>query len=366
MQSERFRTLLTANGPYASVYFDDSHNTADAAAQFELKWRLLREQLEDQGADPEVTLSIEQAVTDATPPAGPSGRAVVASPDGVLVNEHLIRPIGPFVRVSALPYIVPVVEHGLERPTYAVVIVDHEGGDVTLCREGTAVSDTVVGDGYPVHKAASADTPGYGDPQRAAEGARRQNIRAVANRLTTLVDDAGPEVVFVVGEVQSRADLAAQLPERAAALVVNVSIGARHSGFEDADLQHAIDQEFQRRRLTAIDDAAQRFNAELGRGEGMATEGLDGVTAALRAGAVETLIIGDVGDATVVAGDGLTTIAPNAEVLSELGTAPSQTLRADEALPMAAIATGAALIRTDERIDPADGVAAILRYALPR
>ncbi|MGV0607306.1 Rv2629 family ribosome hibernation factor [Mycolicibacterium sp. XJ1904] len=366
MHPEHFRTLLTSNGPYASVYFDDSHNTADAAAQMDLKWRALREQLEEQGADPAVTESIEQAITDAALPVGPSGRAVVASSDGVLVNEHLIRPIEPVVRVSALPYIVPVVEHGLDRPTYAVVIVDYEGGDITLYREGTAVSDTVDGDAYPVHKASGADTPGYGDPQRASDEARQQNIRAVASQLTTLVDDAKPEVVFVVGEIQSRTDLIAELPERVASLVVDVGVGARHSGFDDADLQHAIDQEFQRRRVAAIDDAAQRFTAELGRGEGMATEGLDGVTAALRAGAVETLIIGDVGDATIVAGDDLTAIAPNANVLSELGAAPSQTLRADEALPMAAINTGAALIRTDERIDPADGVAAILRYALPR
>jgi peptide chain release factor subunit 1 len=51
-------------------------------------------------------------------------------------------------------------------------------------------------------------------------------------------------------------------------------------------------------------------------------------------------------------------------VLSELGVAPTRTLRADEALPMLAVATDAVLVRTDERITPADGVGAILRYAL--
>ena len=364
MQSEHFLTILSSNCPFASVYFDDSHNTEDAAAQMELKWRSLREQLEEKGADPAVTESIEQAVADAPPPVGRSGRAVVASADGVLVDEHLIRPAGPLVRVSPLPYLVPLVEHGLDRPTYVVVIVDHQGGDLTLYRDGTAVSDTVDGDAYPVHKAAGAETPGYGDPQRTADGARQQNIRAVASQLTTLVDDAAPEVVFVVGEVQSRTDLSSELPERVTSRMVELNVGARHSGFDDADLRHEIDQEFQRRRVAAIDDAAQRFSAALGRGDGLATEGLDGVTAALRAGAVETLIIGEVGDATVVAGEDLSTVAPNANVLSELGTAPAQTLRADEALPMAAIATGAELIRTDERIEPADGVAAILRYAL--
>ena len=37
-------------------------------------------------------------------------------------------------------------------------------------------------------------------------------------------------------------------------------------------------------------------------------------------------------------------------------------LRADEALPLFAISVGASLVRTDERIAPADGVAVVLRY----
>jgi hypothetical protein len=129
-------------------------------------------------------------------------------------------------------------------------------------------------------------------------------------------------------------------------------------------LHHEIGQEFGRRRVAAIDEAAQQFEAGIGRSSGLATEGLDGVTAARRAGAVETLIIGDIGDATVVAGDDLGTVAPNENVLSELGTAPVQVLRADEALPMLAVSTGARLVRTDERIAPADGVGTVLRYSL--
>ena len=364
MQSERFRSLLTSHGPFGSVYFEDSHNTEDAEAQIELKWRALREQLEQQGADPALTESIGQAIADTRPAVGTGGRAVVASTDGVLVNEHLIRPAGPVVRVSPLPYIVPVVEHGSEEPSYLVVAVDHEGGDITVHRDGTVISDRVDGEGYPVHKASRAETPGYGDAQRLAEAARRQNIRAVADRVTSLVDDQSPEVVFVIGEVRSRADFASELPERVQSRIVELQVGARDSGFDDKKVRHEIDQEFQRRRLAAIDHAAQQFQAGIGSGSGLATEGLAGVTAALRAGAVETLIIGDIGDATVVAGDDLTTVAPNENVLSELGTAPTQVLRADEALPMAAVSTGAALIRTDERIAPADGVGAVLRFAL--
>ena len=67
----------------------------------------------------------------------------------------------------------------------------------------------------------------------------------------------------------------------------------------------------------------------------------------------------------MVAGDDLLTVAPNSNVLSELGTTANQTLRADEALPTVAIMTDAALIRMDERLAPEDGVAAVLRFALP-
>ena len=67
--------------------------------------------------------------------------------------------------------------------------------------------------------------------------------------------------------------------------------------------------------------------------------------------------------ATVVAGTDLAMIAPDADTLSDLGAAPERTLRADEALPLLAVATDAALVRTDERSSPADGIGAVLRYA---
>jgi hypothetical protein len=143
--------------------------------------------------------------------------------------------------------------------------------------------------------------------------------------------------------------------------VVPLQGGGRAAGTDEAEVQHEIGQEFLKRRLATIDDAAQRFAA--GRGTGLAVEGLADVTAALRDGAVDTLIVGELGDATVVADAELAMIAPDADTLSQLGGASERTLRADEALPLLAVATGAALVRTDERLNPADGIAAVLRYA---
>ncbi len=50
MHAERFRQVVDAEGPFASVYSDDSHDTEDAAKQWELTRRSLRESLEGDGA----------------------------------------------------------------------------------------------------------------------------------------------------------------------------------------------------------------------------------------------------------------------------------------------------------------------------
>jgi peptide chain release factor subunit 1 len=54
MQADRFRQLMNSKGPYASVYFDDSHDTEDAETQLDIKLRDLRALLEEQGAEPAV------------------------------------------------------------------------------------------------------------------------------------------------------------------------------------------------------------------------------------------------------------------------------------------------------------------------
>jgi peptide chain release factor subunit 1 len=350
MDSERLRPLLTARGPFASVYFEDSHDTPDAEAQLELRWRALREQLEELGADESVTAEMERAVLDARPPVGRSGRGVVASADGVVLNEHLIRPTAaPVVRLSKLPYVIPIIEHGSQDVNYLVVAVDHTGADITIHAGATHRTEAVE----------SEDAV----QQLPSEEDARKNLRAVADRIEQLLGQYGPEAVFVIGETRSRSDFLATLPYQVQSLAIELDVGARDSGHHADEVEQAINAHLLKRRLASIDDAAQRFTAEVGRQSGLAAEGLGPVCSGLRQGAVDTLIIGDIGEETVVADEDLTTLAPTAEVLSEQGAAPARTLRADEALPLFAVSVGAALVRTDERIAPADGVGAVLRYA---
>ena len=61
MDSGRFRELLSAPGPFASVYFEDSGDDGDPSPGLELKWRALRQELQLQGATETITAAIEHA-----------------------------------------------------------------------------------------------------------------------------------------------------------------------------------------------------------------------------------------------------------------------------------------------------------------
>ncbi|UCZ88053.1 hypothetical protein [Gordonia sp. WA4-43] len=370
MNSTRFRELATATGPFATIYIDDSHNTEDAAHTMELRWRALREELESAGADAAVVESIGNALLDGAPAVGPSGRAVIAGPDGVLLDQHLIRPpVTSVARYSPVPYLVPLVEHGTSAPRHVIAAVDHAGADIELFEAGgsSLMRESVEKEGYPIHHAAGAESPGYGDPQQRSDEQNRKNIRQIADRLTAIVDSDNPELVFVIGELSSMSDLRSTAPERLAERLVDLQLGARDSGIADDDVRKAVTTELELRQNRTMADAAESLQAGLGHRPAVAVEGLTAVCGALRNGEVETLIIGDLGDATVFDGGdaagGLATIAPTAENLSELGLAPERTLRADEALPVAAVLTGADLVRIDERVAPRDGIGAVLRYA---
>jgi hypothetical protein len=363
VRSDRLRWLTKAKGPFASVYFDDSHDTPDAVERLEAQWGDIRKQLEDLGAGPALVQRLQDAVLQHRPAVGRRGRAIIATGEQLLINEPLVSPPPAMVvRLSDYPYVVPLIELEMRRPTYVFAAVDHTGADVTL-HQGDAVSSTSIdGGGYPVHKPVTAGWNGYGDLQHTTAEAIRMNCRAVADDLTRLVDDADPEVVFVCGEVSSRADVVAELPQRVAQRVSELHAGSRKSGIDEDAVRRLTAAEFARRRDVEMAEVADRFAAEVGRDSGLAAQGIAAVCAALREGDVDTLFVGQLGDATVVTGTAPTAVAPDADVLSDFGEPVHRVARADEALPFAAIAVGASLVVTGDRIGPADGVGALLRY----
>ena len=146
MDLARFSQLLGEPGPFASVYFDEA---GDIAASLTLKWRALRDKLEQYGADASIITEIEHAVIDVPPPIARGGRAVIASATEVILNECLLRPAaGSVVRVSELPYIVPILEHGVEHTNYLLVVADPHGALITRHTDSTRFPESVEPEGY--------------------------------------------------------------------------------------------------------------------------------------------------------------------------------------------------------------------------
>lgn len=365
MGVDRLRSFVDAPGPFVSLYFDDDRAQPDWARQAAVRWQAIRRHLEDSAVSEHVIGAVERAVLKGAPGAGRAGRAVVAGREGVLLNEQLASP-PPItaLRVSEYPYLLPLLDTSLWDPPYVFATVDHLGADLADHRNGAVHRETVHGQGYPVHKPATAGWHGYDDPAHMTEEAVRINARAVAERITDMVDRSGSALVFLQGEVGARSDVESFLPRRVRERVVPLAAAA--SGGRGTE-QQAVDQIGDGRARLRRDVASTtlaRLDAELGRGSGLAVTGLADVCTALRCGAVGTLVVGDVGSATVVCGRERTMIAPDADTLSEIGEPPTRVVLADEAVPFVALATDAALVRVDGTRHLADGMAALLRYPL--
>ncbi len=363
MEPDAVRSLIDAPGPFVSLVIDDSHDTHDAVEQAQARWAGIRRQLEERGVAGEVLLDLQRAVLHDVPVVGRKGRLVIAGRDGVIVSEQLDDPpTAPMVRVSEFPYLVPLGELATAHPAYVFASVDHLGATVRVHDGQTVRTETVEGPGYPVHKPAAAGWHGYGDVERSAEEAVRMNVRAVADRIVERANTAGAELVFVSGEVRARTDLESAMTGHIGARVVSLPAGAHGRRATEAELADLITAEFAHHRRATTRAVMDRFEAEGARGTGLAVQGLHPVCAALRDGAVETLIIGGLGGATVVSGTDRTTIAPDADSLSDFGEPPCRIAPADEVLPFVAVTTGATVLRADDAVTLTDGVAALLRY----
>ncbi|OAN39883.1 hypothetical protein [Mycolicibacterium iranicum] len=366
MDADRLRRIADAQGPFVSLYVDDTRNTADAQKQAQSRWSAIRRHLEDSGLSEHVVGAVERAVLYSRTGVGRKGRAVIAGREGVVLNEPLDNPLPvTHLRVSDYPYLLPLFEFGAFKPPFVFASVDHLGAELSIHSDAGIRTEVVEGQSFQVHKPTTAGWNGYGDLQHTTDEAIRTNVRTIAARITTIVDESQAELVLVCGEVRARTDVASALPRRVADRVVFLPAGARGGRTPEHDVEALIDEELARRAHDARNTVVARFEEERSRASGFAVQGLPAVCSALRDGAVDVLLVGDLGNATVVSGEALTAVAADADSLSEVAEAPRRIALADEALPYVAVATGSTVVRCDAVTALAGGIAALLRYPRP-
>ncbi|SEF23230.1 hypothetical protein SAMN05421837_10279 [Amycolatopsis pretoriensis] len=362
MDTTALRDLTEADGPFASAHFDFSHDTEDAAKLLGLRLKEIEAGLSDQRADPATIEAVLRAVRDSEPPVGKAGRSIVAAHGEVLLDRRLAAPPPATVaRFSALPYLLPLATHAVETPKYVLVVTDRVGAEITEHAGGEPRTETVEGDDQTVHKVRSGG-PAHHHLQNAAEETARRNLATVADHVAKAVERSGARLVVLAGEKQARAALHEALPEHLRRITRDVEGGSRAEGSSRAELDRRVRELLTGRHLAELDDLAERFRAGSGREEGLAVSGLEAVAGALAEANVETLLVGSPGDTTVFGGPDPAQVAVGKAGLQALGVAEPEQRRADEALPFAAVATGADVVVLDERVDLWEGFGAILRH----
>lgn len=367
MDTTTLREVTARDGPFATVYFDNSHDTEDAEAQLELRWRAIRGQLAEGGADERTLAALDTAVTEAPPSTGRAGRVLVASGGDVVLDEELPEPPPrEIARVAPQPYLLPLLELAPPVVPHVVVVADRTGADLLAVSERGVEKQSVQGENHPVHKVRGGGTA-YWSIQHRVEAVVERNASEVAREATKLADDVGAEVVILAGEVQARTTVRDELPPRTKEKTVEVEEGARAEGSDpqllEAQVRRVIAEHAERRRQAVL----ERYRAEQGRDGGLAARGLAETTSALRSAAVEHLLIDGaaVADRTVWIGQDPTQVATAKEQLRTSNAETAETLanrRADEALPAAALAEGADVVPASDA-DLPDGVGALLRFA---
>ncbi|MFF3866314.1 Vms1/Ankzf1 family peptidyl-tRNA hydrolase [Micromonospora sp. NPDC001898] len=366
MQLSFLRPLYDRPGPWCSVYLDASRDTEDARPALDLRWRALKGELLEQGADAPTVDAVERVVRGHTPMPGDYGIAVFATRGRVVLSEYLSAPpLRDLAAVSELPHTMPLLAQRGEQIAWVRVLADRTGADAVAVSAGGVPRRAHV-TGREEFQLRRVNPGGWSQSryQRAAMEAWHHNAGDAAAATVELAEKVGADVLVVAGDVRATGMIAAQLPSRWQDVVVRTDAGSRHGGADPALMDDITVQ-------TIAEVADQRITATLDR-FGMQEDvgaGLDAVVSALQRNQVDTMLIVDDPSSTeeLWIGPDPTDISTDPGQLTAMSVPDPHRVRADAALVRALVGTAAELtvLAPDEAPELTDGVGAVLRYTDP-
>jgi hypothetical protein len=393
------RSLYANPASFASVYLDTSGTGRGPELKaVEVRWRDLREELAQSGADRGTLDALGAALTG--PGLTAPGTAAFGQNGTVplLVRLPAVPP-REMARWARLPDVLPLLIQSPPRPPHLLVSASRAGGEVLEVRTAEDVTrERVQGTGWPVHKVKSGGRAQL-EHQRSAEEAWETNAKELANAVVSVagagvagagvagagVAGAGvagpraaggqmPEAIIVAGDVRARAMLVDKLPANLASTTVIVD---RELPVDSPELTAAAEQVLHQLEDADCRRRLETFHNQVGTGD--ATEGLAETVAALRDGQVSELFLG--GDyladdpdtpgpawssAPAWIGPGLADVGLSEEELRERGLTDLARDLASAAIVRAATGTDAELFMIPAGETPLrDDIGALLRYPVP-
>jgi hypothetical protein len=360
--SADLRSLLEREGPFISLYLDTQAASEDGPEQINLRWRALREQALENGAD-ENSLKL---LDDLIPNVQQKGDGLVAFVEGssLILRRYLSRSIPDRISVGSLPDLTPLLAWQQDNPRYAVVTADREGGDIHVVTGDTVEeSQTVEGTDDEIRKVAPGGWSQRRFQQR-AEDSWDQNAKQVAQELDKIIQTEDIDFVVISGDVRAIQFLKDNVGQRAGELIVELEKN-KEVGIED--LQDELQTVVAAHVAQNTEQTLAKFQEERGQ-QDLAVEGIDATFDALRQAQVNVLLIAPdrIGGTAWFSPADLTQASSSKNALTNYGITDAVDGPLDAVLVRAAFGTGARVWVLPDLSDehgPAQGVGGLLRYA---
>ncbi|MTE21616.1 hypothetical protein F0L17_21360 [Streptomyces sp. TRM43335] len=374
--------IIDRPGPWASVYFDTTWITEDAAARHELAARRVRDQLKEQGADERACRAVYDTLVASARDSRTPGRVLFAADGEVVLDEPLAAPPpnGQQAFWGPLPHLTPLLDLMDAAPSCLVARIDRTGADLELRGPGgTRDLGQVRGDDHPLHVTPSSSWHER-HFQNSVENTWERNAGVIAEALRERRADTGADLVVLAGDGRECRAVRDRLATEVKEVCHIAEHGVRGPGRNQAEGERKLDEEIEalradhvRRHAAEVMDRFQSWRVPTDDGRVSAAEGVPALVDAVREHRVAALLIRPDGPdlhREVWVGDGPDQVAVRRNDVQYLGDTHPVSARADDALLRAAVAGGAEVISVGPLADepdtpgglPVGGLGALLRW----
>lgn len=365
MQLRDLSPVLAAPGPFVTVLVGAESSVERAADKYELAWKAMLQQLEQQGMAAPLREAISAARGDH---AEGDARLVVASvPDQKVVLAASVsrRPATDTVTTGALPDLLPVLDELTTRVPHVVVLADRHGAEISARYDVDKVDKELTVKGTELH---TRKVAGGGWSHRRylhrVEEQWEANARGIATHVNALAQEIDAELVIGAGDLREIALVRDHLPESLKSRWVEVE-GTRGGDGSEALVQQRVSDAVALHVVRGTLDLLEEYAQERGQTK-RACDGVAEVVEALRKAQVQTLLVTTGADDSTQLwfGEEATQLGLSREDVTALGAQSPQQGDLLGVLLRAALATGAdvQLVPHESEQAPAEGVGAILRY----
>lgn len=288
--------LYREPGPWCSIYIDASTGTVDSLRAHDVVEDNVQSALAQAGASKEDMKAAATALRKSSKGlADPVARLLLVRGGSVVLDEHFHGPlVGPsFVKVEAVPDLVPLLRHRPEQFAYIVATVSRDGGEVRLAFAGTDVAAQSVEVEGSTENLKKVPGGGWaqGRFQHRTENIWKVNASEVAAEVDRAVYEFHPRLVIIAGDVRARNLVKDQLAKESAALASVIESHVRTGGADAGEFTHQVESLVAQKIAQLQEELLDHLRVQEGQANPRAASGPGAVVTALQQAQVEVLVL---------------------------------------------------------------------------